>query len=130
TESTHQLWRYSRTAFLHTVSPADSNLSLGRGDDVLIEPEDILRIVPALDSAKPIEDAPICVRHSLIVIVADEVHVGATIHEWLECLEGRSSPRDLALIVRRDLPGGGYVEQPRSVAVAERRALVGNRCDG
>ena len=91
--------------------------------DVLVEPEDVVRVVGRLDPLQALDRAPVGAGRALVLVVAHEVDVRPPAQKRLDRGVGRARPGDLARVVGSVTPGGGDIDQPAGVPEAERRRL-------
>ena len=105
--------RWTSAAALIAVMPR-------RGLDVLVELEDVIRVVDRLDSRQALDRAPVRARGRVVLVVAHEVDVVAFAQVRLDGGVGRAGPGDLALVVGGVAPGGRDVDQPARLAERER----------
>jgi hypothetical protein len=67
--------------------------------DVLVEPEDVLGVVRALDLLQPVPTGPVRSLHPRGVVVGQVVHVGRVGRVRSERLEGVFDPGDVGVVV-------------------------------
>src|SRR5215216_2009936 len=89
--------------------------------DVVVEVEDVVRVVPPLYLAEPLVVRAIgCADGILSLIVAEVVEPAAGAEVGLHRRERLAAPRDVRLGVGRVRPDGGDKEVPAFVAVRDR----------
>src|SRR5215207_4414079 len=98
--------------------------------DVVVEVEDVVRVVPALYLAEPVVVRAVrCADGVLSLIVAEVVEPATGAEMRSHRRERLAAPRDVRLAVGRVRPNGGDEEIPAFVAVRDRGLAHADACD-
>ena len=103
-----------------TSAAAADHAGARRGLDVLVEPEDVVRVVDRLDPLQALDRAAVGGGGVVVFVVAHEVHVAAFAQVRSDGGVGRTRPGDLASSSAASRQVAGMLISQRGVAERER----------